>query len=107
MSLPLEVTNYQNSHLYSKIYFLFCESCFWCASYFVVGDNAAGGTISISSTYIGTNRNDSNYNNYTNVISKCPVCDKEKVESMPIANGESYRFDYNLERGVILEFLLA
>jgi hypothetical protein len=98
MSLPLEVSNLQNSHLYSKIYFLLCESCFWCASYFVVDEKDDDSVRNNEPGGYGDNNND------TNSISKCPICNKEKVESMPIANGELYRFDYSPNRGVILEF---
>lgn len=37
---------------------------------------------------------------------RCPACRTEKsVESLPISSDESYVFDYNPTRGVILEFL--
>jgi hypothetical protein len=105
MSFSLEINNYQNSHFYSKIYFLLCESCFWCASRFVVDkkddNNVRGHDVGSYGDY---NNNGNNNNKDTNSIRKCPVCDKEKVESMPIAIGELYRFDYNLNRGVTLEF---
>jgi hypothetical protein len=66
----------------AKRYFMLCRSCFWCASYFIVDDEDDNVTIT----------------------SKCPTCDKGKVESMPIADGELYKFDYNLKHGVTLEF---
>jgi hypothetical protein len=54
--------------------FLICESCFWCASILT------GGTL----------------------LGKCPCCKGSMLESIPIATGESYRFDYHIKRGVIL-----
>jgi hypothetical protein len=57
--------------------FLICSSCFWCASYL---------------------------NNMHSFVDVCPSCKDEKVESMPIAFDETYKFDYDAGRGVILEF---
>ena len=36
--------------------------------------------------------------------SKCPSCIEGTIESIPIAEDENYRFDYNAKRGVALEF---
>lgn len=60
-----------------KVQFLICDSCFWCAS-ILDGGMTAG---------------------------VCPICKSSMLESIPIAAGESYRFDRNLERGVVLEFI--
>ena len=60
-----------------KINFLLCESCFWCASYF---------------------------SNYRRVVSKCPTCNSNCVESMPISPDEVYSFNYDPKRGVTLSF---
>jgi hypothetical protein len=61
---------------HSRIDFLLCSSCFWCASYF----------------------------NYTEVVTRCPTCDSNNIESLPISNGEFYAFSYDRNRGVTLEF---
>jgi hypothetical protein len=63
--------------MYKKAQFLICDSCFWCAS--VLDDREASGA--------------------------CPLCKCTMLESIPIASGESYRFDRNLKRGVVLEFM--
>jgi hypothetical protein len=36
----------------------------------------------------------------------CPVCsnNNNKIESIPIENNETYKFNYNQRHGVILEF---
>ena len=57
--------------------FLICRSCFWCASYL---------------------------NNMHSFGDICPSCKNDKVESMPISFDETYKFDYDAGRGVILEF---
>ena len=57
--------------------FLICSSCFWCASYL---------------------------NNMHSFGDICPSCKNDKVESMPISFDETYKFDYDAGRGVILEF---
>jgi hypothetical protein len=43
--------------------------------------------------------------NYGSTISKCPVCNKGGVESIPISDNDVYRFDYDSKRGITLEFL--
>jgi len=65
---------------YAKIskerYFLICESCFWCASYFK--------------------------SQFT--FHKCPLCHEGKIECMPIGEDENYGFDYSPTKGVELKF---
>jgi hypothetical protein len=66
-----------------EIYFLLCQSCFWCASY--------------TSPLL--------YKRMTKeTITKCPSCNEENLESLPIAENEKYRFDYDTKRGVTMEF---
>jgi hypothetical protein len=67
-----------------EVYFLICQSCFWCASY--IGANTFTTRTAPPTT-------------------KCPICSRENLESMSIADNEGYRFDYNSKRGIILEFL--
>ncbi len=58
-------------------YFIICKSCFWCAS--CVYD--------------------------PHRIKKCPTCDDDTtIESIPLSNHEAYRFDYDNQRGVTMEF---
>jgi hypothetical protein len=37
-------------------------------------------------------------------VTKCPSCNEENLESLPIAENEKYRFDYDTKRGVTMEF---
>jgi hypothetical protein len=60
-----------------KINFLLCESCFWCASYI---------------------------NNYRKVVTECPSCNSNCVESIPISHDEVYTFNHDPKRGVTLGF---
>lgn len=60
-----------------RINFLLCESCFWCASYFSI---------------------------YREVVTKCPICGNDNVESLPISHNEVYSFNYDPKRGVTLGF---
>jgi hypothetical protein len=53
------------------IYFVICNSCFWCAS------------------YISTNPDDTN----NNTQAKCPDCLKGSIESIPVAKNEGYVFE--------------
>jgi hypothetical protein len=65
---------------YAKVarerYFLICNSCLWCASYF---------------------------GNETTDI-KCPLCHEAKIDCMPIGNEERFSFNNNASRGVELSF---
>jgi hypothetical protein len=61
---------------YSRIDFVLCSSCFWCASYF----NCSGG------------------------VTNCPTCNSDNIESLPISNGEFYTFSHDRNRGVTLGF---
>jgi hypothetical protein len=70
-----------------RINFLICPSCFWCAS-------------CLSSRILSTM---SSADDCTSVA-KCPSCIKGNVESIPIADDEEYRFDYDVKRGVTMKF---
>jgi hypothetical protein len=37
-------------------------------------------------------------------FAKCPYCVEGKIESIPIAENENYRFNYDTKRGVTMEF---
>ncbi len=60
-----------------NINFLLCESCFWCASCLNVAKRT---------------------------VTKRPSCTDARLESMPISDNEIFKFEYNPERGVTLEF---
>jgi len=63
---------------YQKKHFLLCEACFWCATYLI----SDGGT----------------------TVSKCPIYNNVKVELLPIAKNEFYKFDYSQSSGLTFEF---
>jgi hypothetical protein len=75
-----------------EIYFLICQSCFWCASYYI--------TPKMFSRMTKATKNISAVN-----ITKCPSCIEGNIESLPITENEEYKFDYDTKREVILEFL--
>jgi hypothetical protein len=68
-----------------KIYFVICNSCYWCASYFGINDL---GSLSGSSSH-GLD---------------CPICYSHNTELMSIATDESFRIDYSLTNGMEMEF---
>jgi len=37
-------------------------------------------------------------------VETCPSCNDAKIESIPISFDETYKFDYDSRRGVILQF---
>lgn len=61
----------------TKIDFLLCNSCFWCASYL-------------------------NLRSFG--FMECPSCKENTIERMPLSANDVYSFDYNRVTGVILEF---
>ena len=71
--------------LLHKIYFVICNSCYWCASYFGIDDLES---LSGSSSH----------------VLDCPICNSHNTELMPITNDESFRIEYSLTRGMELEF---
>ena len=68
-----------------KIYFVICNSCYWCASYFGVDDLES---LSGSSSH----------------VLDCPICNSNNTELMPIATDESFRIEYSLTNGMETEF---
>jgi hypothetical protein len=37
-------------------------------------------------------------------LAKCPSCIEGNIESVPVAENEEYKFDYDIKRGVTMEF---
>ncbi|MGB7665259.1 MAG: hypothetical protein WBL67_21190, partial [Nitrososphaeraceae archaeon] len=68
-----------------KIYFVICNSCYWCATYFGIDDFEY---LSGSSSR----------------VLNCPICNSHNTELMPIATDESFRIEYSLTRGMEIEF---
>jgi len=68
-----------------KIYFVICNSCYWCATYFGIDYLEA---LSRSSSR----------------VLNCHVCNSHNTELMPIATDESFRIEYSLTRGMEIEF---
>lgn len=68
-SPSVEITQQIDTNAYAKVakerYFLICDSCLWCASYF----------------------------DHEMIETKCPVCRKGKIDCMPICEDKNYRFD--------------
>jgi Zn finger protein HypA/HybF involved in hydrogenase expression len=68
-----------------KIYFVICNSCYWCASYFGIDDLES---LSASSSH----------------VLDCPICNSHNTELIPISTDESFRIEYSLTRGMEIEF---
>lgn len=69
----------------NHIYFVICNSCYWCATYFGIDD--------LESLSGSSSR-----------VLNCPICNSHNTELMPIATDESFRIEYSLTRGMELEF---
>ncbi|HEU4447503.1 MAG TPA: hypothetical protein VFR94_22705 [Nitrososphaeraceae archaeon] len=41
---------------------------------------------------------------YSASLAKCPSCIVGNIESVPVAENEEYKFDYDIKRGVTMEF---
>ena len=70
-----------------RVHFTLCPSCFWCAS-----------CLSSKILSIMAASEDSPS------LAKCPSCNKGNIEFIPIAENEKYGFDYDVKRGVTMEF---
>jgi hypothetical protein len=79
------IENIETLQSINKIYFVICNSCYWCASYFGIDDLES---LSASSSY----------------VLDCPICNSHNTELMPIATDESFRIEYSLIRGMEIEF---
>jgi hypothetical protein len=70
------IDNDNDIYASAKRHFVICNSCFWCASLY-----------SDSMTI------------------KCPVCNSySNLESIPISENESFKFNYHSRTGIVLEF---
>jgi hypothetical protein len=65
----------------NHIYFVICNSCYWCATYLTI-DNLE------SSSHVLC----------------CHLCNSRHTELTPISSNESFRINYNVTRGMELEF---
>jgi hypothetical protein len=65
----------------NHIHFVICNSCYWCATYFNINDLDS-----------------------TSQVLRCPLCDSHHTELTPISSNESFRINYNITRGMELEF---
>ena len=75
-TVAIDNNNDSNIYTRAKRHFVICNSCFWCASLY-----------SDSRTV------------------KCPLCNSySNLESIPISENESFKFDYHSRTGIILEF---
>jgi hypothetical protein len=67
----------------SQIYFVICNSCYWCATYFGIDELES---LSPSSSL------------------DCHVCNSHNTELIPNSTDESFRIEYSLVRGTEIEF---
>ena len=67
-------------HPTEHIYFVICNSCYWCASYFCIDDLESSQVLC------------------------CHQCNSHNTELIPISSNESFRIDYNVSRGMEMEF---
>jgi hypothetical protein len=82
---PITIENNKILQPIDKIYFVICNSCYWCASYFGIDDLKS---LSGSSSH----------------VLDCHVCNSHNTELMPITTDESFRIEYSLTRGMEIEF---
>jgi hypothetical protein len=75
------IKNNKFMHPINKIHFVICNSCFWCASYFSI-DNME----------------------FSSQVLRCHLCNSQNTEIIPISSNELFRIDYNVTRGMEMEF---
>jgi hypothetical protein len=63
------------------VYFVICNSCYWCASYFSTDDLESSSKVLC-----------------------CHLCNSHNTNLIPISSNESFRIDYNVTRGMEIEF---
>lgn len=63
------------------VYFVICNSCYWCASYFGIDDLES-----------------------SSKVLSCHVCNSHNTDQIPISSNESFRINYNVTRGMEIEF---
>ena len=67
----------QGNYLYKRIInFVICDTCYWSASYLQLDRS----------------------------VVRCPCCNDDRLEFIPLSENEGYTFDCNAKRGVILGF---
>jgi hypothetical protein len=71
----------------NRVNFLLCPSCFWCASRLPSQMLRTMAAAKDSAS-----------------LAKCPSCIEGNIESVPVAESEEYKFDYDIKRGVTMEF---
>jgi hypothetical protein len=80
--------NYRNDEIIrcsNQIYFVICNSCYWCASYFGINDLES---LSTSSPH----------------VLDCQICNSHNTELIPISTDESFRVEYSATKGMKMEF---
>lgn len=77
------LSSYQNNtnieRRSSQVYFVMCNSCYWCATYFGIDTPSS-------------------------LPPACHSCNSHNTELMPILNDESFSIEYNPIRGVEIKF---
>ena len=63
------------------VYFVICNSCYWSATYFSIDDLES-----------------------SSKVLSCHVCNSHNTDLIPISSNESFRIDYNVTRGMEIEF---
>jgi hypothetical protein len=82
---PITIENNKILQPIDKIYFVICNSCYWCASYFGIDDLES---LSGSSSH----------------VLDCHVCNSHNTELIPISTDESFRIEYSQTKGMEMEF---
>ena len=80
-SRDIKRENFKIKHQTNKIYFVICNSCYWCASYFSIDDLES-----------------------LSQVLRCHLCNSHNTELIPISSNESFRINYNVTRGMEMEF---
>ena len=82
---PITIENNKILQPIDKIYFVICNSCYWCASYFGIDDLES---LSGSSSH----------------VLDCHICNSQNTELIPISTDESFRIEYSQTKGMEMEF---
>jgi hypothetical protein len=79
--LASNVLDKDGEYSVNYIHFVICNSCYWCASYFSIGNMET-----------------------SSQVLRCHLCNSHNTELIPISPNESFKIDYNMTRGIEMEF---
>jgi hypothetical protein len=80
-SNDMQVENDNAQQYINKIYFVICNSCYWCATFLTIDELE-----------------------YSTRVLRCHNCNSHNTERIPISSNEAFRMKYSVTGGMEMEF---